>query len=211
MVAVAISAWLKGLFKRFRQGTLSVDIRWVIVGLGNPEEQYRDTRHNIGFAVIDHLAAMRTDVRFRRQAGACYARIESETGGGVLLVKPLTYMNRSGEAVVQMLRDSGVTAGSCLVVVDDLNLPVGSIRFRRNGSDGGHNGLKSVIEHIGDQFPRLRIGIGPVPPGINAREYVLGRFGAAERTVVDAAIRRAAEGVKVFVQGGIDQAMNAFN
>ena len=126
-------------------------------------------------------------------------------------VKPMTYVNRCGEAMRAIIEKTRCPLGSCLVVVDDYHLPLGTLRFRRGGSDGGHNGLKSIIEHVGTGFPRLRIGIGPIPETMGAIEFVLGKFEEKESAVLKNTLQMAGEAMKMFALQGIDKAMSAYN
>jgi PTH1 family peptidyl-tRNA hydrolase len=181
-----------------------------VFGLGNPGERYEGTRHNVGFAVLDKVAA---DGGVRIARRRFRARV-AETGAGadrVLLVKPQTFMNDSGHAVRLAVAWNKLGPEQILVVCDDLDLPVGKIRVRRKGSSGGHKGLRSIADALGTpEFPRLRIGIGR-PAGRDAVEYVLDRFAAAERDEIDAAVDRAVDAVRCWMQDGIEACMNRFN
>lgn len=184
----------------------------VIVGLGNPGKQYRNTRHNVGFNVIDELAA-RGNVTLRRSwfIPARLGRMRLE-GEDVLLVQSQTFMNRSGQAVGPLLRRKGLKPSDLIVVLDDLELELGQLRVRKKGSAGGHKGLDSVIRALGtEDFARVRIGIGPRPAGEDLVDHVLAPFTAKEREAIDAAARRAADAVAAIVRDGIDRAMNDFN
>jgi peptidyl-tRNA hydrolase, PTH1 family len=179
-----------------------------IVGLGNPGSSYQHTRHNVGFDVLDELAR-RWDVRFKTWkslADVAVARAED-----ALLAKPQTFMNASGEAVQRIVAFHKLVPSDVLVVVDEVQLPLGRIRLRSSGSDGGHNGLKSVIQHVGREFPRLRVGVGRGDPLWNLADHVLSRFDADERPVVGRSIARAADAIEVFLTGGIGEAMNRYN
>lgn len=186
----------------------------LIVGLGNPGEQYRGTRHNVGFEVVDETAR-RWDVAFRSApADALLANAPAVPGGrgAVLLAKPLTYMNRSGFAVGALVRYYRVEPGDLLVVTEDVNLPLGRLRARRQGSSSGHNGLRSIIEALaGEGFSRLRVGVGRGDPRQKLSGRVLSRFARAERPEMDDTVRRAADAVEMFVETGIGPVMNAFN
>jgi PTH1 family peptidyl-tRNA hydrolase len=189
-----------------------------IVGLGNPGPKYHGTRHNVGFAVLDELAK-RTHVEFES------ARVDALVGRWrrpeqdlvVLLAKPLTFMNASGEAVGALLHYFKIELPDLLVIVDEVQLPVGKLRARARGSAGGHNGLKSVIAHAGEEFSRLRLGVGRGPEGPAGKaqrdlaDHVLSRFEADERAEVERMISRAADAAEVFVTGGIAGVMNQFN
>ena len=184
----------------------------LVVGLGNPGRDYERTRHNVGFEVVDELAR-RADVSFRKGwlASAQTARINL-AGQEVLLVKPLTFMNLSGQAVRPLLKKRGGTVADLLVVVDDVDLELGRLRIRPKGGAGGHNGLKSVIQELGsDEFARLRVGIGSQTEGRDMVDHVLSRFGAAEWAVMKTAVGCAADAVAAVVRDGVDRAMNDFN
>lgn len=198
------------VFHRRFTPSAAAEIR-LVVGLGNIGSQYEHTRHNVGFDVVDELAR-RQNVRFR--AGKFRGDEVSITleGRRVLLLKPHTLMNLSGDAVVAAARFYKVPSSQILVVCDDVNLPVGKLRFRAKGSDGGHNGLWNIIQRLGTQdFSRLRIGVGAPPPGMPMPDYVLGRYLAAERPLIEGAVRNAADGVATWVTDGIEPAMNRWN
>jgi PTH1 family peptidyl-tRNA hydrolase len=181
----------------------------LIVGLGNPGAKYRGTRHNIGFAVLDELAA-RWQVSF--ESAPVDALIAKVRGADeVLLAKPLTFMNASGEAVGALLRYYKIEIADLLVVVDDVQLPLGKIRARVRGSAGGHNGLKSIVAHVGDAFSRLRLGVGRGDPRRDLADHVLTRFDADEAAEVERATTRAADASEMFVTSGIGAVMNGFN
>lgn len=180
----------------------------LIVGLGNPGAEYRGTRHNLGFEVIDELAR-RWNVRLKSWKSV--ADVAAVSDRGVVLARPKTYMNASGHAVGRIVSYHHVEPSDMLVIVDEINLPLARVRARRAGSAGGHNGLKSVIEHVGSEFPRLRIGVGRGDPTWDLADHVLSRFGEEERDDVRRAIARAADAVEVFVNEGIEQTMNRFN
>ncbi|HYY13728.1 MAG TPA: aminoacyl-tRNA hydrolase [Chthoniobacterales bacterium] len=181
----------------------------LVAGLGNPGPEYAPTRHNIGFAVADLVAA---------QLGATWANASkwnaataSAKTGGVLVVKPLTYMNHSGHPLFAIAQFYKIPPQEMLVVVDDLDLPLGRLRVRLSGGPGGHNGLESVIVQFGtEEIPRLRIGIGAPPPQ-GAVDYVLSPFLEEEKPIAKSAIERATEAVKCAIDNGIVAAMNKFN
>lgn len=183
----------------------------MIVGLGNPGTQYRGTRHNLGFAVLDHVAE-RLGVQFGREKHNGLV-VETSLGGErVMLVKPLTYMNRSGDCVAPLARNGVQSIEDLLIVVDDVNLPLGRIRFRQDGSAGGHNGLKSLIERLGsDGFPRLRLGVGDDRDVTELAGHVLGKFRPEEWPVVSKMTPEAAEAVLCWATYGIERAMNEYN
>jgi PTH1 family peptidyl-tRNA hydrolase len=181
----------------------------VIVGLGNPGPKYAGTRHNVGFDVVDYLAAAPGCSPFREK----FEALVSETKDGdetVLLVKPLTFMNLSGRAVRALLDFYKVSVENLIVVCDDISLPLGKLRVRTKGSHGGQNGLRNVQEQLGtDAYTRLRIGVGA--PAFDAVDHVLSKFKPGERAAVDAAVAAAAQAALTFVRRGAEAAMNAFN
>jgi PTH1 family peptidyl-tRNA hydrolase len=178
----------------------------LLVGLGNPGREYRDTRHNVGFLLLDRLAAReRAEFRTEKSWHAEVAR-----AGDLLLCKPLTYMNLSGQAVRPLSQFYKIEPAQMLVILDDMALPLGKLRFRADGSAGGHNGLKSLIEHFGTlAIPRLRIGIGSAQK--DAVEHVLGRFALEERPVLEQSLDRALEAIDCARTRGLAAAMNAYN
>lgn len=188
--------------------------RLLIVGLGNPGRRYASTRHNVGFDLVERLAwRWRTSFRERSVSGLSYA-IASTTVGGtdVFLMKPWTYMNRSGLVVAPFAEENDLPSEACLVVVDDLALPVGVIRFRAAGSAGGHNGLVSIEEQLGTlTYPRLRIGIGPAPSAAEWADFVLTPFETDEREAIDDALDRSREGIETLLASGIERAMSLYN
>lgn len=184
---------------------------WVVVGLGNPGPRYEATRHNIGFRLVDRLAALTR--AGAEETGPNYRVRRGRSGETeLILVKPMTYMNRSGDALARLPESAAAGAGRHLVVLDDVSLPFGAIRFRPRGSDGGHRGLRSVIDGLGTlEVPRLRLGVGDGDPGRDLAEYVLEPFSSAEEAELEEWLRRAAEGVRAFVDEGPEAAMNRFN
>jgi peptidyl-tRNA hydrolase, PTH1 family len=181
----------------------------LIAGLGNPGREYEDTRHNVGFNVVEQIAGRhRVDLKRSAKWKARTARIA--VGDGLLLAAPTTFMNLSGWAVREIAAFHKLDPSDVLVVVDDADLPLGRLRIRQNGSAGGHNGLKSVIQELGTtEFPRLRIGVGRQPGEL--RNHVLGRFEGAERPEIDAALKRAADAAELFGTENIVTVMNRFN
>jgi len=183
----------------------------IIVGLGNPGPQYRRTRHNVGFQVLDCLAA-RLDTAFAREKYRGLVASAHAAGQAILMVKPLTFMNNSGDCVARAARNNVDTPDNLLVVADDVNLALGRLRLRRSGSAGGHNGLKSIIERLGtDAFPRLRLGIGENRACDSLTGHVLGRFAPEEQRTVDSMIEAATDAVQRFLTEGIDATMNSLN
>lgn len=184
----------------------------LIVGLGNPGPEYAGTRHNAGFMVIDRLLAGLPAGRFEeRHTASSSVWAGKFRGRALLLQKPLTFMNLSGQAVALLARRSGIQPESILVISDDLDLPVGRLRLRNGGADGGHNGLKSIIAELGSSsFRRLRIGIGRPKPGETV-DYVLSKFEGEEERRFEASLAAAAEAVRTVLTGGMARAMNRFN
>lgn len=182
----------------------------LVAGLGNPGAKYRGTRHNVGFAVAD-LVASRHAVTFESSpAEAVVARVRG--GSPVLIVKPLSQMNRSGQPVGDLARYFRVDLADVLVVVDDVNLPLGQLRARSRGSEGGHNGLRSIVQALGTQaFARLRLGVGRGDPRRDLADHVLARFDADEQGAVTEAVERAADAVELFLAEGIEPVMNRYN
>jgi PTH1 family peptidyl-tRNA hydrolase len=189
----------------------AVPPRYLIVGLGNPGAAYQNTRHNVGFRVIDELAQRhRIDVRsMQKRALVGYGVIQDT---GVVLAKPQTYMNLSGEAVAPLLRMLELRPEDVIVVYDDMDLPTGRLRLRPDGSAGGHNGMKSLIQHLrSDSFPRLRIGVGRPGESAAVIDHVLSKFNRDELDAIREAIPRAADAVEAILSDGLDAAMNRFN
>lgn len=185
---------------------------YLIAGLGNPTKQYEHTRHNIGFDTITYLAdhyhiSMNTK-KFQGICGSGYIE-----GQKVLLLMPQTYMNLSGQSVSEAAAFYKLDpAAEVIVIYDDIALEPGNIRVRKKGSAGGHNGIKNIIAHLGTQeFQRIRIGVGEKPKEYDLADYVLGRFSAADRKLVEEAFANAADAVRLMVQGKTDEAMNLYN
>jgi len=177
----------------------------IIVGLGNPGARFRNTRHNLGFLVLDRLAEL-LGAEFNREKHEGLLAEAQCAGHKLLLVKPMTFMNCSGDCVAPLARNKVSALSDILVVVDDVNLPLGTIRLRTEGSAGGHNGLKSIIERIGGQgFPRLRLGIGDDREGRDLAGHVLARFRPEEKAVVEEMVEQAAAAADCWIRSGIDQ------
>ena len=185
---------------------------FIIAGLGNPGKRYENTRHNVGFDAIDELVD-----RYRIPgSGVSHKAMVGKgimEGQKVLLVKPLTYMNLSGEAIRGLVDYYKIDPETeLLVIYDDISLEPGNIRIRKKGSAGGHNGIKSIIAQLGTQnFQRIRIGVGEKPKNWDLADYVLGTFGKEDRPLVEEALGNAAEAAAMIIQGKIDEAMNRFN
>lgn len=184
---------------------------WLLFGLGNPGTRYERTRHNLGWMLLDRLASRRRARFAAGRADYFHARYELE-GRRIHLVKPTTFMNLSGRAVRQYLAIERPEEPRLVVAADDVNLPLGRIRFRPGGSAGGHNGLRSVIEVLGRQdFPRLRMGVGPGPAGEDLADWVLEDFEADEEETVDALLGRAADAFEHWVLEGPERTMGRYN
>ncbi len=182
---------------------------WCILGLGNPGERYRATRHNVGFDLIDRLST-RWNIPVTLQGPSFLFGSGDWRNTPVLLVKPMTYMNRSGQAYSRLLKDPDVTREKTLAVLDDFNLPLGKIRIRKKGSDGGHNGLRSILDAAGtEEIARLRLGLGGADE--DWVEFVLQPFTDKERDVMEEALDRAAQAVETLLTEGMEKAMNRFN
>ena len=185
---------------------------YIIAGLGNPGKKYEGTRHNIGWQVMDELAD-------KHRIRIMESRVKGLVGKGViggekvLLLKPLTYMNLSGESIGEAVRFYKIDETSRLIVVsDDISLDVGQLRMRKKGSAGGHNGLKNTISHLGsEEFMRIRIGVGDKPAGSDLVDYVLGSFSKEEKKILDETKRNAVLAIETIISDGIDKAMNLYN
>jgi PTH1 family peptidyl-tRNA hydrolase len=183
----------------------------IVVGLGNPGRKYHGTRHNAGFLAVEALAR---DLRFDLSSHKYHAltgkgRVGSEE---TVFAMPQTFMNESGRSVGSILRYTNTTISDLIVVHDELDLALGSVRVKGGGGHGGHNGLRSIIDHVGSSdFIRVRIGVGRPPAGMNAADYVLSPFLPAERQVAEEAVVHAADAVKAIILHGLTRAMNAFN
>jgi len=183
----------------------------VIFGLGNPGKDYEDSRHNIGFRVIDKLSQ---EHRIELNKHSCQAWIgEGEIGKEeVFLVKPLTFVNAAGVSLLQLKQKHKTSLEDIMVISDDVNLELGKIRLARRGGDGGHKGLRSIIEFLGtEEFPRLRIGIDRPEQKIELKEYVLGEFTFREKKIIEETIDRASQAVNMVIRQGIDETMKLYN
>ena len=194
----------------FRNNTGGAE--WLLVGLGNPGTQYENTRHNVGFLVADELAE-RQNAPIQRLKFKALTNLLTISGEKVLVMKPVTYMNLSGEAVGEAARFYKLPPERVLVISDDVSLPLGKLRIRKGGSAGGHNGLKSIIQHLGtDQFPRIKVGVGQKPhPDYDMADWVLSKFAGEDLKTITEAIRKAADAVECLLKEGPDRAMNRFN
>lgn len=181
----------------------------VVVGLGNPGEKYRDTRHNVGFMLIDSLAKK---LRCTERKERAFSHIYLCKDYDVVLAKPQTYMNLSGNAVINLMEDYGVLIQDILVVYDDLDLPLGTVKLKKSGSSGGHRGMKSIIEMVKtENFPRLRIGIGRPQKDMDISDYVLSGFNKEEKLILEKVISHCEECLVNVLKYGIDKAMNFCN
>lgn len=184
----------------------------LIVGLGNPGQRYKETRHNLGFRVVDHLAAERARGFKSGKGDYLFCEMEVGKGGSVFLVKPFTYMNASGQAVIKAMDYLGKGKEDLLVLCDDVNLPLGRIRIREKGTEGGHKGLESVVYYLSSiLFARLRMGVGQPPEGRELEEFVLAEFASEEKEEVEKMVQTACEAVKNVWSYGIQDSMSRFN
>ncbi len=185
---------------------------WLLVCLGNPGDKYENTRHNVGFMVADEVA-QRQNAPIQKLKFKALTNVLTISGEKVLVMKPVTYMNLSGEAVRQAVDFYKIPADHVLVVSDDTALAVGRLRIRAKGSAGGHNGLKNIIQQLGtDQFPRIRVGVGEKPhPDYDMADWVLGKFQGEDKKAIEAAVSRAADAVACILKEGVDRGMNRFN
>jgi peptidyl-tRNA hydrolase, PTH1 family len=185
----------------------------LIVGLGNPEPKYDTTRRNIGFAAVDELAKVwQMPLKENKRFQGLFAEGVAQGGQKIRLLKPLTYMNRSGQSVRAVTDWYKVEPSSVLVIYDDMDLPVGKLRIRLSGSAGGHNGMKSIIAHLGGQeFPRLRIGIGKSDGEKTTISHVLGKFAPEEFKAIDEILYMSVKAIELGLKAGIEQSMNRYN
>lgn len=184
---------------------------YLIAGLGNPGPEYTANRHNVGFRCVERLAA-RHDLTFDKRRKRALVALGAVRGQRVILVKPQTFMNESGRSVVPLARFYKVRPGRLLVVYDDLDLPLGTVRMRPEGGSGGHKGMHSIIEHWGGQdFPRLRIGIGRPPGRMDPAAYVLRDFSPEEEPLLEETLERAAAAIEAWLREGVEVAMSQYN
>ena len=203
---------IRSIFQKKTAGPAAGPVEYIVAGLGNPGSKYENTRHNCGFMAIDRIA---------EQAGATIDRLKFKgltatvqiAGKNVLLLKPSTFMNLSGQSVQEAMAFYKIPPQHVIVLFDDISLEPGRIRIRTKGSDGGHNGIKNIIYLSGkDTFPRIKMGVGKKPrPDYNLADWVLSRFTQQEQQAMEEAAKRAAQAAELMVQGKIDQAMNQFN
>jgi PTH1 family peptidyl-tRNA hydrolase len=184
---------------------------YIIIGLGNPTAQYQATRHNVGWDAITRLSDdFRISLDSKKHKAICgKGFIEGEK---VVLAQPITYMNLSGESVRELVDFYKVTADEIIVIYDDISLEVGQLRIRKKGSAGGHNGIKSIIQHLGtDEFMRIKVGVGDKPKDWDLADYVLSRFTSEEQPAIREALKDASDACKMIITSGIDAAMNQYN
>lgn len=195
----------------FGKNTMS-SMDYLVVGLGNPGREYEETRHNVGFLTLD-LLAERKNLPIQKLKYRALTNTAAFGASRALLMKPQTYMNLSGESVGEAARFFKIPPERVLVISDDTDLPVGKLRVRRQGSAGGHNGLKSLIAHLGtEKFPRVKLGVGAKPhPDYEMADWVLGRFQGEERLLIREAVARAADAVELILSRGLDEAMARYN
>ena len=193
-------------------GIQSSGVDWLVVGLGNPGDQYENTRHNVGFEVIDQIADT-LDVPVQRLKYKALTNTVTLGGEKVLLMKPVTFMNLSGEAVEQAAAFYKVPPERVIVISDEVALEPGKLRIREGGSAGGHNGLKNIIAHLhSDRFPRVRAGVGQKPhPDYDMADWVLGKPQGEDRKNIDGAVKRAAQAVECYIKEGPQKGMGKFN
>jgi PTH1 family peptidyl-tRNA hydrolase len=184
---------------------------YLIAGLGNPGRQYAANRHNVGFRCVEQLATHHS-LSFDKQQKRALVALGNVGEQRLVLVKPQTFMNESGRAVAPLFHFYKVQPGRLLVVYDDLDLPLGTVRLRPEGGSGGHKGMRSIIEHLGDQgFPRLRIGIGRPPGRMDPADYVLQDFSAEEKPLLEETLGHAVTAIETWLREGVDATMNRYN
>ena len=200
-----------GLFDRFKNQETKGQEFYCIVGLGNPGRQYEETKHNVGFKVIDKLAE-KYDIKVDKFKNKAFVGDGTIRNKRVLLVKPQTYMNLSGESVREIVNFYKIPQERFVVIFDDTSLPCGSVRIREKGSHGGHNGIRNIIDQMGtDQFYRIKVGIGEKPSGWDLADYVLGKFNEDDLPAMDEGMDKAVKGVELMLSRGIAEAANRVN
>lgn len=200
-----------GLFDRFRNQESKGQEFFCIVGLGNPGRQYEETKHNVGFHVIDKLAK-KYDIEVNKFKNKAFVGDGTIKGKRVLLVKPQTYMNLSGESVREIVNFYKIPQERFVVIFDDTSLPCGSVRIREKGSHGGHNGIRNIIDQMGtDEFNRIKVGIGEKPSGWDLADYVLAKFNPDDLPMMEQGMDKAVQGVELMLSRGIKEAANRVN
>ena len=199
------------MFFKKKSPPLTGSCKYIIAGLGNPDRKYENTRHNAGFIAVDTIAE-KCGVTIDRLKYKSYCATAELGGEKVLLMKPQTYMNNSGQALVEAMNFYKIPPENAIIIFDDISLDVGKLRIRRKGSDGGQKGMRSIIYLSGhDTFPRIKVGTGAKPEGWELADWVLSRFSDSERKLIDEASQKAFEAAELIVSGNIDKAMNRFN
>ncbi len=194
-----------------RKPPLSGGVKFIIAGLGNPDRKYENTRHNAGFIAVDAIAE-KCGVSIDRLKYKSYCATAELEGQKVLLMKPTTYMNNSGQALVEAMNFYKIPPENCIIIFDDISLDVGKLRIRRKGSDGGQKGMRSIIYLTGsDAFPRIKIGTGAKPEGWELADWVLSRFSESDRKLINEAGQKAYDAAGLIISGSIDKAMNKYN
>lgn len=200
-----------GLFDRFKNQESKGQEFFCIVGLGNPGRQYEETKHNVGFHVIDKLAE-KYDIEVNKFKNKAFVGDGTIKGKRVLLVKPQTYMNLSGESVREIVNFYKIPQERFVVIFDDTSLPCGSVRIREKGSHGGHNGIRNIIDQMGtDEFNRIKVGIGEKPSGWDLADYVLAKFNPDDLPLMEQGMDKAVQGVELMLSRGIKEAANRVN
>ncbi len=195
----------------FRKKETLGGAEFIIAGLGNPDRKYENTRHNAGFITVDTLADS-LDARIDRIKFKSLCTTVTIEGKKVLLLKPSTYMNLSGQAVTEAMSFYKIPPEKTLIILDDISLDVGKLRIRRKGSDGGHNGMKNIIYLSGsDQFPRIKIGVGKKPEQWDLADWVLSTFTKTEQQALETAVKNACDAARLIISGQTDKAMNLYN
>ena len=196
---------------RHKSTELAGGYQFIIAGLGNPDRKYENTRHNSGFIVLDHIAE-KYNTRIDRLKYKSYCGTAEINGVKVLLLKPQTYMNNSGQALVEAMNFYKIPPENCIIIFDDISLDVGKMRIRRKGSDGGQKGMRSIIYLTGsDAFPRIKVGIGAKPESWDLADWVLSRFSDQELKSLDSVCENAAAAAELIISENIDKAMNLYN
>ena len=184
---------------------------FIVVGLGNPGSAYDNTRHNIGFSAVDYIAE-KTGAKITKAKFSALLGTWEYEGTKVMLLKPQSFMNLSGDAVGPRAKFYKIPPENVIIIYDDVSLPVGKMRIRRKGSRGGHNGIKSIINHIGENFPRVKIGVGEKPhPDYDLAAWVLGKFGTDDKKALQEEYEKVFDAVKLIIDGKTDKAMNLYN
>lgn len=205
-----IKAFLLYLIKMFAKKTTQ-GVDFIIVGLGNPGEKYDNTRHNVGFAAVDYLA-QKANFKIDKAKFSSLYGIWNENGKKILVLKPQTFMNLSGNAVAQAAQFYKIPPKNVLIIYDDISLAVGKMRIRTKGSAGGHNGIKSIINNIGQEFPRIKIGVGEKPhPDYDLANWVLGRFSTEDKKLLNEKFDSILDAIGFIVKNETEKAMNLYN